>query len=190
VKDATASGSRGPSLCWLKSKPAGALRLAFRLPIHLYRLNLGWLFGHRGLLLIHQGRKSSRLRETVLEVALYDPDIQESVALSAWGENADWYRNIEATPAYEVRTGGQRCIAEQRFLTLEQNHTVILEYARRHPLALRFFVKAFGFGYPLEGLEDEPESMLNPCDWWLFDPETKRTGTVRAADKRIPLIGR
>jgi deazaflavin-dependent oxidoreductase (nitroreductase family) len=111
VKDAPESGSRGPSLCWLKSKPAGALRLAFRLPIYLYRPNLGWLFGHRGLLLIHQGRKSGLLRETVLEVALYDPDSQGSVALSAWGEKADWYRNIEPTPAYVVRTGGQRYVA-------------------------------------------------------------------------------
>ena len=115
MKDAPESGSRGPSLCWLKSKPAGALRLAFRLPIYLYRPNLGLLFGHRGLLLIHQGRKSGLLRETVLEVALYDPDSQGSVALSAWGEKADWYRNIEPTPAYVVRTGGQRYVAGFRF---------------------------------------------------------------------------
>jgi deazaflavin-dependent oxidoreductase (nitroreductase family) len=181
--------SRSESLL-VEVEASGALRLAFRLPIHLYRLNLGWLFGHRGLLLIHQGRKSSLLRETVLEVALYDPDIQGSVALSAWGEKADWYRNIEAIPAYEVRTGGQRYVAEQRFLTPEENHTVILEYARRHPLALRFFFKAFGFGYPLEGLEDERQSTPSPCHWWLFHPETKRTGAVRAAEKRIPLSGR
>ena len=30
----------------------------------------------------------------------------------------------------------------------------------------------------------------NPCDWWLCDPETKRTGAVRPADKRTPLSGR
>src|SRR5215212_4730340 len=43
VKDTPASGARGPSLHWLKLRPAGALRLAFRLPIYLYRLDLGWL---------------------------------------------------------------------------------------------------------------------------------------------------
>ena len=68
MEDAPASGSRGPNLRWLKSKPSGTLRLVFRLPIYLYRLNLGWLLGHRGLLLTHQGRKSGLLRETVLEV--------------------------------------------------------------------------------------------------------------------------
>jgi hypothetical protein len=44
------------------------LRLAFRLPIYLYRLDLGRLLGHRFLLLVHQGRRSGLLRETALEV--------------------------------------------------------------------------------------------------------------------------
>jgi hypothetical protein len=36
--------------------------------------------------------------------------------LSAWGEKGDWYRNLEATPALEIRTGGERYVPEQRFL--------------------------------------------------------------------------
>jgi deazaflavin-dependent oxidoreductase (nitroreductase family) len=147
VKDAPASGSRGPTLRWLKSKPDGTLRLAFRLPSYLYRLNLGWLLGHRVLLLVHQGRRSGLLRETVLEVVLYNPAARESVVISAWGEKADWYRNIEATPALEVQTGGLRYVPEQRFLAPEENHAVISEYARCHPLAFRIFARAFG--YPL-----------------------------------------
>jgi hypothetical protein len=85
VKDAPASRTRGPNLRWLRSKPTGALRLAFRLPIYLYRLDLGWLLGHRLLLLVHRGRESGLLRETVLEVLLHDPATRESVVLSAWG---------------------------------------------------------------------------------------------------------
>jgi hypothetical protein len=67
------TASLGGRFRWLESKPAGALRLAFRLPIYLYRLDLGWLLGHRFLLFAHLGRKSGLLRETVLEVILYDP---------------------------------------------------------------------------------------------------------------------
>jgi len=141
----------GSNIRWLKSKPAGALRLAFRLPIYLYRLNLSWMLGHRFLLLIHLGRKSGLLRETVLEVILYDPATRESVALSAWGEKADWYRNIEAVPALEVRTGGQRYVPEQRFLVPEENHAIISDYGQRHPLAFRVFARVFG--YPLDGTE-------------------------------------
>ena len=151
MKAAPAPGSRRPGLQWFKAKPSGILRLAFRLPIYLYRLNLGWLLGHRGLLLIHRGRRSGLLRETVLEVVRYTPATKESVVLSAWGERADWYRNIKASPAMEVRTGGERFVPEQRFLAPEENHAVIADYERRHPLAFRIFAKAFG--YPVDEVE-------------------------------------
>jgi deazaflavin-dependent oxidoreductase (nitroreductase family) len=151
VNDAPASRTQGPNLRWLRSKPTGALRLAFRLPIYLYRLDLCRLLGHRFLLLVHRGRESSLLRETVLEVLLHDPATRESVVLSAWGEKADWYRNIGATPALEVRTGSQRYVPEQRFLAPEENHAVISDYGRRHPLAFRVFARVFG--YPLDGTE-------------------------------------
>jgi deazaflavin-dependent oxidoreductase (nitroreductase family) len=151
VGDTPAAKSRGPNLGWLKSRPSDTLRLVFRLPIYLYRLNLGWLLGYRALLLIHQGRKSGLLRETVLEVIRYDPATKESVVLSGWGEKADWYRNIEATPALEVRTGGERYVPEQRFLAPEENHAVLADYRQRHPLAFRIFARVFG--YPLGGTE-------------------------------------
>jgi hypothetical protein len=66
VKDAPGFSARGPNLRWLKSPPTGVSRLAFKMPIYLYRLNLGWLLGHRFLLLVHRGRKCGLLRETVL----------------------------------------------------------------------------------------------------------------------------
>jgi deazaflavin-dependent oxidoreductase (nitroreductase family) len=127
------------------------LRFAFRLPIYLYRLDLGRLLGHRFLLLVHRGRESGLLRETVLEVLLHDPARRESVVLSAWGEEADWYGNIGAAPALEVRTGGQRYVPDQRFLAPEENHAVVSDYGRRHPLAFRVFARVFG--YPLDGTE-------------------------------------
>jgi deazaflavin-dependent oxidoreductase (nitroreductase family) len=151
LKAAPASRTRGPNPRLLRSKPTGALRLALRLPIYLYHLNLGWLLVHRFLLLIHRGRESGLLRETASEVILYEPATRESVVLSAWGEKADWYRNIEAAPALEIRTGGQRYVPEQRFLAPEENHAVISDYGRRHPLAFRVFARVFG--YPLDGTE-------------------------------------
>ena len=153
MKEVPQSLSIGPVLPFLRSRPTGVVRFAFRLPIYLYRLNLGWLLGHRFLCLIHRGRKSGLLRETVLEVIRHDPASGQSVVLSARGEKADWYRNIEARPALEIRTGGERYVPEQRFLAPEENHTIIAEYARLHPLAFRFLIRVFGFGYPLNGTE-------------------------------------
>jgi hypothetical protein len=44
-------------------------------------------------------------------------------------------------------------LEERRALLVpEENHAVLASYRRRHPLAFRVFVKAFGFGYPLKGV--------------------------------------
>ena len=57
----------------LASKPPrGLLRFLLRLPIWLYQLHLGFLLGHRFLLLTHTGRRSGLLRRTVVEVVSYD----------------------------------------------------------------------------------------------------------------------
>ena len=187
MKDAPESGSRSSSLQWLKSKPSGALRFAFRLPIYLYRLNMGWLLGHRGLLLIHQGRESGLLRETVLEVVHYDPATKESVVLSAWGEKADWHRNIKVTKAMEVWTGGGRYVPEQRFLAPEENHAVFSEYARRHPLAFRIFARVFG--YPLGGTEAMRREFASSLRLVAFRPRDVGDRPKRKADEGTPHAG-
>ena len=182
MKDDPASGSPGPTLLGLKSIPSGALRLAFRLPIYLYRLNLGWLLGHRFLQLVHRGRRSGLLRETVLEVLHYDPATGESVVLSAWGEKADWYRNVGATPALEVRTGGERYVPEQRFLAPEENHIIICDYGRRHPLAFRVFARVFG--YPLDGTETARREFACSLRLVAFRPRNPEFSPYPAASRR------
>ena len=174
MRDAPASRTRGPHLPWLGSKPTGASRLVFRLPIYLYRLDLGRLRGHRYLLLVHRGRKSGLLRETVLEVLLHDPAARESVVLPAWGEKSDWYRNVGATPALEVRTGGQRYVPEQRFLASEENYVVISDYGRRHPLAFRVFARVFG--YPLNGTEAARREVTHSLRLVAFRPRDVESG--------------
>jgi deazaflavin-dependent oxidoreductase (nitroreductase family) len=143
------------------------------LPIYLYRLNLGWLLGHRFLLFVHWGRRSGLLRETVLEVILYEPATRESMVLSAWGEKADWYRNLEAAPALEVRTGGQRYVPEQRFLAPEENYAVICGYGLRHPLAFRVFARVFG--YPLDGTEAARREFSYSLRLVAFHPRNMET---------------
>jgi deazaflavin-dependent oxidoreductase (nitroreductase family) len=144
------------------------------LPIYLYRLDLGRLLGHRCLLLVHRGRRSGLLRETVLEVLLHDPATEESVVLSAWGEKADWYSNVEATPALEVRTGGERYVPEQRFLAPHENHAVISDYGRRHPLAFRVFARVFG--YPLGGTEAARREVARSLRLVAFRPMNAGSG--------------
>ena len=144
-------GRKDRIFCWLRMKPTGAWRFAFRLPIYLYHLGLGWLLGQRFLLLVHQGRNSGLRRETVLEVILHDPTNRESVVLSAWGEKADWYRNLQTTPALEVQTGCERYRPVQRFLSPEEAYVALAKYERRYPWAARILSRLFG--YPQGGPE-------------------------------------
>ena len=58
----------------IATAPHGLLRFGLRLPIWLYRLHLGWLFGNRFLLLTHIGRKSGLPRQTVIEVVKHDKE--------------------------------------------------------------------------------------------------------------------
>lgn len=167
-----ASRNLVPSLLW--SRPAGAVWLAFRLPIYLYRFGLGKVLGYRFLLLVHRGRKSGLRREVVLEVIQHDPATGESVVLSGRGEKADWYRNLQASPALEIRTGGRRYVPKQRFLAPEENHAIIFSgYARRHPLAFRFLTNAFGFGYPVDGTEDERQQFAESLRLVAFCPRSE-----------------
>ncbi|MGE5139028.1 MAG: nitroreductase family deazaflavin-dependent oxidoreductase [Rudaea sp.] len=115
------------------SRPGRWLRLAFKLPVYLYRLRLGWLFGHQALLLTHRGRKSGRIYRTVLGTVRYDPQTRGCIVVSGYGPHADWYRNIQAQPALEVEIGRERYVPRQRFLPDDETVAELLAYERRQP---------------------------------------------------------
>lgn len=127
--------------------PSGLLRRALAAPRWLYRLRLSWLLGHRFLLLTHQGRRTGRRYRSMVEVISYDPRTRESVVLSGWGDRADWYRNIRATPAIEVETGGHRYVPEQRFLPPEETYCVMQGYLRRNPWAAGIVTRLLGLRF-------------------------------------------
>lgn len=132
--------------------PTGALRVFLRAPITLYRARLGGVFGHRLLYLAHQGRKTGRRREAVLEVVGYDSAVPEVFVVAGWGELSDWYRNITAAPALEVRLGRQ-CwpYPRHRLPTLAEKIRILKAYRDRHPRAWRRVA-------PTMGLPADPES--------------------------------
>lgn len=127
-------------------KPRGLLRVAFRLPVRMYRLHLGWLFGRRLLLLTHQGRTSGRVYFTALEVVHYDKVTHESIVVAGYGSRADWYQNIHAHPALQIHTGLRRYVPRQRFLTPEEGEAVLADYQKQHPFLTRMLLgRMYGF---------------------------------------------
>jgi deazaflavin-dependent oxidoreductase (nitroreductase family) len=113
------------------------MRIAARLPIWLYRLKLGWLFGDRFLMLTHIGRKTGQLRQGVLEVVRHDRATDTYIIASGWGERADWFRNIQHNPHVLLSAGARRVEAEAKQLAPALAAAELRDYAQQHPYAIR-----------------------------------------------------
>lgn len=111
------------------------LRRVLRLPVWLYRSKLGWLLGHRFLLLTHTGRRTGLARQTVLEVLRFDPDTSTAVVMAGFGRRSDWYQNLQRRPALEVVVGRRAFRPAHRQLTQDEAVSVMADYQRRNRLA-------------------------------------------------------
>lgn len=149
--------------------PRGLLRLGYRLPIALYRARLGWLLGHRFLLLTHRGRKSGMLRHAVLEVVSYDPATRESAVVSAYGDRADWYQNILASPPIAVQTGRERYIPQFRLMASDERLAALTNYRRRYKRAFAAVMRFLGFAY--DGTESGLPALADQVIMIAFRPQ-------------------
>ena len=156
--------------------PQGVTRVAARLPIWLYRLKLGWLFGDRFLMLTHIGRKTGQLRQVVLEVVRHDRASDTYIIASGWGELADWFRNIEKTPNVLVDAGSRRFEAVATRLPVEQAEREVRDYARRHPLAFRNLGGVM-IGRRLTGTDADYQEMARSIPFVALRPRRRTTPT-------------
>jgi deazaflavin-dependent oxidoreductase (nitroreductase family) len=125
--------------------PRGISRLLFRAPIWLYKLHLGWLLGKRALKITHTGRVSGLPRHVVLEVVKYEPTSDTYYIAAAWGESSDWVKNIRANPQVQIQVGRQNMDAVAVQLTQDESEEIILDYAQRHPTAMKNLAGFMGF---------------------------------------------
>jgi deazaflavin-dependent oxidoreductase (nitroreductase family) len=108
-------------------------RALVRAPIWLYRAHLGFVMGHRMLLLEHIGRKTGARRYAVLEV-VERPAPDEYVIVSGFGARSQWYRNIMAEPRVRVSVGRRRDVpAVATPLSRDSAKAALARYAEHHP---------------------------------------------------------
>jgi deazaflavin-dependent oxidoreductase (nitroreductase family) len=138
----------------LSAPPTRLMRWCFRIPLWLYRANLGWLLGHRLARLTHRGRRTGQIHQTVVEVVRFDPHTREIVVAAAWGGQTDWYRNIQQSPALEVRSGRLSYLPSQRFLTPDETYQELRRYTQRHPWVARHVLPRL-LGLPVDGPESQ-----------------------------------
>jgi deazaflavin-dependent oxidoreductase (nitroreductase family) len=115
--------------------PSPWLKRVMRAPVGVYGLGLGWVFGHRFLLLTHRGRKSGREYRTMLEVVRWDAATREAIVASGWGRQANWFRNLQAGGAVEVEIARTKFQPEVRPLEVDEAAAVLADYERRNRFA-------------------------------------------------------
>jgi deazaflavin-dependent oxidoreductase (nitroreductase family) len=125
--------------------PRGFKAKLWRFPIWLYRLKLGWLLGHRMLLLTHIGRVSGKPRNAVLEVVHYDKEQNTHYIASGFGEKSQWFQNIMKTPNVNIQVGNQEIPVTAERLPAEEAEKVFEIYQQKHPNAIKNLSKLVGY---------------------------------------------
>ena len=153
-------------------KKKGILWYLFRAPVHLYRWGLGWLFGHRLLLLTHTGRRTGLRRQTVLEVVEYRKEGPEVVVANGFGPDCDWVRNIAAKADEEVDVGSRHFLAAHRFLGKEEAVKVIQVYEHRNRFIASVVRAGFSWllGWPYRGSESDRRRLVGQLPLIAFRP--------------------
>jgi deazaflavin-dependent oxidoreductase (nitroreductase family) len=150
--------------------PAGLTRFVFRIPIHLYRFRLGWLFGSRLLLLNHTGRVSGKPRQTVLEVAERNGD--SYVVASGWGPTAAWYRNILYNPDVTIQVGTRTMLVTATPLDKEEGAQVFVRYASRHRAAAMYLLPRV-LGFSVDGSDADFRAVGQHLPFVRFVPRAE-----------------
>ncbi|MEO8461660.1 MAG: nitroreductase family deazaflavin-dependent oxidoreductase [Chloroflexota bacterium] len=135
--------------------PRGPLRWLLSAPKYLFRAHLGFLLDHRFLLLVHEGRRTGKLRETPLEVVHYDAATREAVVAAGWGHKTQWLHNVEAGLAKEIRIGRDRYTPIYRLLEVDEAAALFEEYERHNGMPKSLVQKVLSrlLGWRYDGSE-------------------------------------
>jgi deazaflavin-dependent oxidoreductase (nitroreductase family) len=128
-----------------QAPPTGLIALLFRLPVYVYRAHLGFVFRSKFLMLVHRGRTTGQVRQTVLEVM--GRNLDEYVVMTGWGRGSQWFRNIQASPPLQVHVGRRRFTPVARFLSDDEAAKVLDAYATKNPRDMKMLNRALGLQY-------------------------------------------
>jgi deazaflavin-dependent oxidoreductase (nitroreductase family) len=133
--------------------PRGALgKLFYKSPLFFWRLGLGPLTGKIFLLLTTRGRKSGLPRATMVEYYRYEG---KKYAIAAFGDKAQWYRNLLADPRVTIQTndGTETATAVRVDDDLELVN-VLAVFERHDPVLTRWYLQSLGIENTLEGISE------------------------------------
>lgn len=138
-----------------------------KMPLILYRLGMGWMFGKRLMLLTHKGCRSGKVYQTVLAVLRFDKKTREIFVVSPWSAS-NWYHNIQAAPAVEVETCRVRYAPIQRTLSPEEIASLFIEFRQQNPIFSRMVARIPGWN--IDSSHDEFLALAQSLHGVVFRP--------------------
>lgn len=119
-------------------------------PIVLWRMGLGPLLGRVFILITHTGRKSGLPRRTMTEYHVLNG---RKYVPCAFGERAQWYKNIMADPHVTIQTAdGTEHVIARRVTDDDELLAVYDLLRRRNPLMLNWYLESMGIEPTRDGL--------------------------------------
>ena len=131
-------------LLGLREKPGRLALMFMRMPLHAYAHDRGHLLGHTFLEFTHIGRRTGKEHRAVAMVLAFDAGTNEAVICAAW--DSDWWHNLQARPATNVKIDRMSFRPVQRFLTADEAYDVIRRFQAAHPRRARFITRVLGWG--------------------------------------------
>ena len=153
---------------WRPLPTTGPRRWLFRAPLLVFRARLGWLFGHRLVMIEHRGRKSGKLRRVVVEVVVRDAASGAVTVASGYGPTANWYRNLLADPDAHIVLGTRRVPVRARQLPPDQGAELMVDYARRRPRSAGMVAKQLGLS--VDGSEQRYRDLGRALPYLRLEP--------------------
>ncbi|MCA9915783.1 MAG: nitroreductase family deazaflavin-dependent oxidoreductase [Anaerolineae bacterium] len=160
--------------------PAGGWRKAlFKSPLLLWRLGLGSIIGRSIMVLTVTGRKSGLPRHTMAE---WHPIGSRKFVPVAFGERAQWYKNIQANPLITIQTNeGAESVFARRITEEHEFLEAVRVVQQRNPVMAQWYFESRGI------TDANPENLLSHKDqifFLTFDATSESTPPPLQADLR------
>lgn len=151
-------------------------RAAYKWPVNLWRLGLAPIIGHHMILISHTGRKTGQVRRTMTEYYRLDG---RKYAPCAFGEQAQWYRNIVADPLVTIQTAaGAESVIAHRVSDDWELLALIDAVRRRSRLILDLYLESLDIQNDNEDILAKKELIY----WIRFDETEQETPPPMEAD--------
>ena len=155
----------------LTKRPNPLLKFFFKFPVWLHKMGLGgWerIIGAQWMLITTTGRKSGKPRDVMVDVMDYDPAADTYYIEAAYGDRADWVKNIEANPLFQAQVRRRKFTARLIALTGFEAGELMVKFYRAKPAYTRSVMAMVGMKF--EG-EEELRNLASQLKLFSVKPE-------------------